>query len=288
MQGGEPQEALRVAQIGIDAAEDDSTAAYFGMGSLLAVATAIRGSCRACLGIRGWREDLDEALKVARPVDPTAFAASNMFKYAFWMQNGALLPNGTAEQDTAEALEIAAQASDDFAFEAARLSHALVLIYRNGPQRALGYELLNDYRAAFSRRRPISKAVRFADTELAKEKARLGDLDGAIEMARETVDFLYDSGDMTSRGPAVTALVESLLSRGAKGDLTEAEAAVERLATVPTDPGFVLHELPLLRLRALLARAHGDEAGYAQYRDRYSAMANDLGFEGHMAIAAKM
>ena len=91
-----------------------------------------------------------------------------------------------------------------------------------------------------------------------------------------------------ARGPAVTVLVESLLSRRAEGDVAEAQAAIERLAGVPTDPGFVLHELPLLRLRALLARAQGDEAGYRQFADRYRTMASDLGFEGHMAIAEAM
>ena len=56
------------------------------------------------------------------------------------------------------------------------------------------------------------------------------------------------SGDMTSRGPAVTVLVESLLQRGTEADIAEAAATIERLAAVPIDPGFVLHELPLLRL----------------------------------------
>ncbi len=106
--------------------------------------------------------------------------------------------------------------------------------------------------------------------------------------AREAVDFLFDSGEMISRGPAVSVLVESLLSRGTDADLVEAEAAIGRLAAVPTDPGFVLHELPLLRLRSLLARVHGDEVGYRKFTDRYRRMANDLGFEGHMAIAATM
>jgi adenylate cyclase len=80
----------------------------------------------------------------------------------------------------------------------------------------------------------------------------------------------------------------SLLHRGSVPDLAEAQAAIDRLAAVPTDPGFILHELPLHRLRALMARAHGDEAGYIQFTDRYRKMANDLGFEGHMAIAATM
>jgi len=53
-------------------------------------------------------------------------------------------------------------------------------------------------------------------------------------------------------------------------------------------PGFVLNDIWLLRLRALLARAHGDEAAYRDYRDRYRAMATSLGFEGHMKWAEAM
>jgi adenylate cyclase len=60
------------------------------------------------------------------------------------------------------------------------------------------------------------------------------------------------------------------------------------LADVPTDPGFVLNEIPLLRMRALLARAHGDMTGYRDYRDRYRDMATSLGFEGHIAWADAM
>jgi hypothetical protein len=36
----------------------------------------------------------------------------------------------------------------------------------------------------------------------------------------------------------------------------------------------------LLRLRALLARAHDDAAAYADFRDRYRDMATSLGFRG--------
>jgi hypothetical protein len=43
-----------------------------------------------------------------------------------------------------------------------------------------------------------------------------------------------------------------------------------------------------LRLRALLARACGDEAEYRRYRDRYRAMAYDIDFEGHIATAEAM
>ena len=93
---------------------------------------------------------------------------------------------------------------------------------------------------------------------------------------------------MLLRGAATAALVDSLLRGGSDSDLLEAEAAIERLAAVPTDPGFVLNEIPLLRLRALLARANGDMTAYRDYRERYRAMAKSLGFEGHMKWAEAM
>jgi adenylate cyclase len=86
-------------------------------------------------------------------------------------------------------------------------------------------------------------AVPVIDMELAREKARTGDLDGAIELARAVVDDEFETGEMTFRGPATTVLVESLLRRGADADVQEANGAVERLASVPTDPGFVLHDI---------------------------------------------
>jgi hypothetical protein len=52
--------------------------------------------------------------------------------------------------------------------------------------------------------------------------------------------------------------------------------------------GFVLRDVILLRPRALLARARGDEVAYRDLVNRYRAMAESLGFEGHIAIARMM
>jgi hypothetical protein len=82
--------------------------------------------------------------------------------------------------------------------------------------------------------------------------------------------------------------VETLLDRGADGDVVEAEAAIERLAAAPTDDGLAARDILLLRLQALLARAQGDETRYREYRDRYRAMARTLDFEGHIAWAEAM
>jgi adenylate cyclase len=49
-----------------------------------------------------------------------------------------------------------------------------------------------------------------------------------------------------------------------------------------------MNHIWLLRLRALLAQAQGDEDAYRDYRDRYRAMAKSLGFEGHMKWAEAM
>jgi hypothetical protein len=70
--------------------------------------------------------------------------------------------------------------------------------------------------------------------------------------------------------------------------LAEAAAAINRLAAAPADEGLVIRDIWLLRLRALLAEAHGDAAAYADFRDRYRDMARTLGFEGHIAWAEVM
>ena len=70
--------------------------------------------------------------------------------------------------------------------------------------------------------------------------------------------------------------------------MAEAEVAITRLADAPADDGLVIREIWLLRLRALLARAHGDDTAYRDLVSRYRAMATSLGFEGHMKWAEAM
>ena len=124
---------------------------------------------------------------------------------------------------------------------------------------------------------------------LARERARRGDRDEAIQLMRAAVDHLVREGRLLAWGvPATGVLVETLLDRGTDDDVAEAEAAIERLAAAPAEEGLVMRDILLLRLRALLARAHGDAAAYAHFRDRYRDMARTLGFEGHIAWAEAM
>ena len=105
---------------------------------------------------------------------------------------------------------------------------------------------------------------------------------------RVAVKEMFDAGVFVNFDWSTFALVETLLDRGADGDVGEAEAAIDRLAAAPTDEGLVIRDIWLLRLQALLARAHGDDARYREHRDHYRDMAKSLGFEGHIAWAEAM
>ena len=187
-----------------------------------------------------------------------------------------------------ELLEIAERSGDDVALASARFVRGVALLARPGAQRGDGFALLAATREAALLERFTMAGAWFVDTILAAEKARAGDLDEAIELARTVLEDEYASGGFLVRAPATAVLVEALLRRRADTDLQEAQAAINQLAAVSTEPGFVLHEIQLLRLRALLARAHGDDASYQDFRDRYRAMAKKLGFEGHIAMAEAM
>ena len=106
---------------------------------------------------------------------------------------------------------------------------------------------------------------------------------------RADVDHLFREGRLLWWGIAATGvLVETLLNRGSDDDVVEAEAAIARLADAPADDGLVLREIWLMRTRGLLARARGDHAAHKDLVTRYRAMAESLGFEGHLDMADEM
>lgn len=54
------------------------------------------------------------------------------------------------------------------------------------------------------------------------------------------------------------------------------------------DDGLVIRDVIVLRLRALIARAHGQRAAYRDLLGRYRAAAESAGYEGHTADAQAM
>jgi adenylate cyclase len=288
---GEAVEAYRLAQWCVDLVGADPVKGRTAIiGSPLAVSLLYRGLAGCGLGRPDWRNDMRTGIAMERSVagNGTTLVILIGVAYAFSMLTGALLADGDAVQETAEAVRIAEERGDDVALERAHLAQGLVLSRRpTVADRDVALEVLRRARDAQVRQRHLLYAT-IADIGIAELTAEAGEVQGAIELARSIVDRLFENGEMFLRGAATAALVESLLRGGSDSDLLEAEAAIEQLADVPTDPGFVLNEIPLLRMRALLARAHGDETAYHDYRDRYRAMATSLGFEGHMKWAEAM
>jgi hypothetical protein len=166
----------------------------------------------------------------------------------------------------------------------------MALVHRHtDAERDRGQKLLAEVSDVFLRRGHNLCELPGVEVYSERERARRGDRDGAIPLLRAAVDHVFREGQLLVWGiPATGVLVETLLERGADDDVAEAEAAIERLAAAQTDEGLVIREICLLRVRGLLARAHGDETAYRDYRDRYRAMATSLGFEGHMEWAEAM
>ncbi len=286
-------DALRWSQMIIDLAEGDPSKGNFIIGSPLAVALTTRANARYCLGRPGWRDDLQHALTLARSIDPMS-QATVVCSYYPGILTGVLRPDDRAIREIEDALRIAEQSGDDVAFALAQMTLGIALVHRRAnADRERGQQVLTEVRKVFVRREFFMADVPMVEVYLAREKARRGDRDGAIPLMRAAVDRHFPEGRLLGWSiPTTGVLVETLLDRGAEGDLAEAEAATglaehERLAA-PPDDGLAVRDIWLLKLRALLAQAHGDVAAYAHFRDRYGDMARTLDFEGHIAWAEAM
>ena len=290
-------DALRWSQMVIDLADGDPSKGNFIIGSPLALAFTTRATARYCLGRPGWRDDLRHGLAMARSTDPMSYATVVAYAYTSGIPPGVLTPDDRAMREIEDALRIAEHSADDVAFAIARMTLGIALVHRRtNTERDRGQQVLAEVSEVFLRRGFFLADLPIVEVCLARETARCGDRDGAIPLMRAAADGQFREGRLLGWSiPPTGVLVETLLDRGAESDLVEAEAAIERLAeaaierlAAPTDDGFAVREIWLLRLRALLARAHGDAAAYAHFRDRYRDMAKTLDFEGHIAWAEAM
>jgi class 3 adenylate cyclase len=289
VESGEWGDVLRWSQTAIDLADGDPAKGGFVIGSPLAVALTTRAAARYCLGRPGWQDDLRHSLDMARSADPLSYAAVVAYVYFPGIAAGVLGPDDSAMLEIEDALRIAERSGDDLALDLARVTLGAALVHRHtDAERSSGHKLLAEASEALLRREHNLADLPLVNVCLARERARRGDRDEAIPLMRAAVDHLFREGRLLLWGIRATGvLVQTLLDRGAEGDVAEAEAAIERLAAAAAD-GLAVRDIWLLRLRALLSRARSDEMDYRDYRDRYRVMAESLGFEGHIAWADAM
>ena len=281
-------EILRWSQTVVDlAGGDPAKGAGFGLGSPLAAALAWRGVARWWLGRPGWRQDLHDALAMARHSDPTTLALVVGWTYGAATTYGVLRPDDSALLTCEEAVQTAQRASSDIAVIFAEFSLACALLYRDAEaDRHRGLDLMMQVRDRLRER--IPSLIPLTELLAAPERARRGNRDAAIGVMREAVTELHQAARVGYVVFGTGVLVEALLERGADGDVAEAQEAIDRLTNLPADNGSAVVDITLLRLRTLVARARGDDLAYRDLVSRYRAMAESLGFKGHIAWAEAM
>ncbi len=289
-EAGEWPDVLRWSQAVIDVADGDPSQGNFLVPSPLAAAFATRAMARYCLGRPGWREDQRHALGMACSADDWAYAQVVDFVYLAGIPHGVLVPDDRAMREIEDAVQKCERFGDDFLLANAWVTLGVALVDRpTAAERDRGQTLLAEASDAFTRQGYNRGELPIVNVYLARDRARRGNRDDAIPLMRAVVDHFVCAGHLLGWGiPATGALVQTLLDRAANGDVTEAEAAIERLAAAPADEGLALRDIWLLRLRGLLARVHGNDARYREYRERYHDMAKTLGYDGHIAWAEAM
>jgi adenylate cyclase len=278
---------LAMAQRVIDLAHGDLGKGKMMTVSPLATAIAYRGLARCFMGLSGWKDDFARAIEAAAAIEPAMRSGTIWIVRLTPISNGVLLPDPSELHQSAEILSAAEQFGDNFVLDMARAARGITLVNQGEPEREAGCKLLAhivDEGGGYS----VSNNRLVVQVHLAKEVARAGDVGRAIELARAGLEEQLGMGQALWHAYATSVLVGALLQRGSDTDLHEAQAAIDRLAAYPTEPGFVLNEIWLLRLRALLAEAQGSQATYRELRDAYRKRAIDLRFEGHMAWAEAM
>jgi len=290
LESAELSDVLRWSQRVIDLADGDPSKGNLLFGSPLALAFTTRALARFCLGRAGWRDDLRHGLAMARSADPVSYATVVGYVYVWVLPYGVLRPDDSAMREIEDALQIAERSGDDLAVAVAQGTLGVALVHRpTDAERDRGQKLLAEVSEVLMRRRHNLCDRPLIDVYSAREAARCGDRAEALPLMLAAVDHLFRQGRLLIHGVAATGvLVEALLDRRADGDVAEAEAAIERLTAAPADEGLVIREIWLLRLRALLASAHGDDTSYHECGDRYRDMAKTLGYEGHIAWAEAM
>jgi adenylate cyclase len=283
---GEVREGFRLANQMIELADGDFKKGGFVIESPLCVAIMLRAVGRMCMGARGWKSQMDDAEAICSEYIPVGEPVALSWKYGLCIAMGAV----RADESVIGAVNhIAARAErqgDDLSVETARYLLGICLAQQSGPDRQRGLELLGAVRDAALQNRAIAATVPMVDCEFARETARNGDTDSAVQLLSSWLG--NDSVPPAYERLVSERLVDVLIGRGEPSDILAAEREIDRVAAMQAEPGFVFADLVLLRMRTLLAQARDDEVGYQDLKARYLAKAIEAGYEGHIDKAKAM
>ena len=286
IQIGEFDDALRWSQAVIDIADGQPASERIVLGSPLALALMFRGMVRWIQGRPGWREDLASATATSRTADAVSHAAVLTYAYIA-IPRGVLIADESVLAEAETALKMAEKSAEDIAVVMIRLTWGIALMESNSDTE-LGYRVVAELCETCVREQYALNIVPGLQTYRSTRMIADGDFDGAVVHARATLDEMFGTANIFNCDVGTAVLVDALIARGTSDDLSEAEAVIERFAGLVPDQRWVVRDAFVLRFRALVARARGDGAAYRELRDRYRAMADELGYEGHIKWAAEM
>jgi adenylate cyclase len=161
------------------------------------------------------------------------------------------------------------------------------VVYQEAPEREAGHKLLADLVDPSVQNRYFGNTLLVIQVHTAREKAQLGDLDGAIELVRTALDGLFAKAAAQWIALASSVLVESLLGAARRGS-PRCTSIHRHLTAFPDRTRVCPGRCRLLLIAGIGGTGQGDDVTYRELRDSYRKMAAELGFEGHMAWAEAM
>src|ERR1700757_5098050 len=106
LESAEMSDVLRWSQRAIDLADGDPSKGNLIIGSPLAITLTQRAIARCCLGRPGWRDDLQQALAMARSADQMSYAFV-AYAYGVGMVIGVSTADDSVVREIEDALRIA-------------------------------------------------------------------------------------------------------------------------------------------------------------------------------------
>src|SRR6201999_4448116 len=164
-------DVLRWSETVIALADGDPLKGNFIFGSPLAAAHTARGIARYCVGLPGWRPDLEQGIAMARAADPSCYSTMVTLVYSIAVPCGVLRPDDHAMHDIEDALRIAERSGDDLVLAFAQVTLGVALVHREDfADRDRGQALLSQVSEAFLRGQHNLAELPVANVYLARDR----------------------------------------------------------------------------------------------------------------------